>query len=250
MRVLVTRPAALAADLCKALGVIGAIAETLPVIDIQPTSAPARLQAAIEELATIEIAIFISQTAVRFAMPAIQSYWHPLPAISWIAIGAGTAASLHRYGITQVLFPNPPYESESLLRLPSLQKVSGKKITLFRGNGGRELLVQVLQERGAKVQTIETYQRCLPTLDIVKKLTSFRHQGLEMIVTTSAESLKNLVRLAGKELNWLQEIPIIVVGTRMYALAKQLGFKKPLVAEGADHASIIKVLTTFKDSIQ
>jgi len=40
----------------------------------------------------------------------------------------------------------------------------------------------------------------------------------------------------------LQKHPIVIVGTRMLALAHQLGFQKPLLATGADDSAIISVI--------
>ncbi|HEV2524111.1 MAG TPA: uroporphyrinogen-III synthase [Gammaproteobacteria bacterium] len=253
MRVLVTRPANLAVDLSEKIKAMGDTVELLPVIEIKKTPHQATLQSAIDTLDTQDIAIFMSQSAVQFGLPAIQSRWPTLSNILWAAIGAGTAHALQNFGIPDVLFPPaPPYESESLLAMPTFQTahIRGKKISLFRGNGGRELLSETLSSRGALVQIIEVYQRCLPTLDIpmVEKIKHWRHTPIHVIITTSADSLYNLVQLLGNAVDGLTQIPLVVVGARMQKLAKELDFKNPMIATSADDASIINVLKTFKDT--
>lgn len=253
MHILITRPFHLGAGLLEKIKAMGDTAELFPVIEIRKTPHQVALQSAISTFDTQDIAIFISQAAVQWGIPAIQTRWPKLPNILWAAIGPGTANALQNLGVPDVLFPpTPPYESESLLVLPAFQTLSlqGKKISLFSGNGGRALLSETLRARGALVQRIEVYQRCLPTLDLqmVEKLNSWHHTSFNAIITTSADSLYNLVKLAEKIMGALTEIPIIVVGERMYQLAKDLNFKSPLVATGADDASIIKVLKILKDN--
>ena len=253
MRILVTRPANLAAGLSEKINAMGDIAELFPVIEIKKTPHQATLQAAIDTLDTQDIAIFVSQSAVQFGLPAIQSRWSTLPKMLWVAIGSGTAHALQNLGIHDVLFPPaPPYESESLVAMPTFQstQIHGKKISIFRGNGGRELLSETLRSRGALVQIIEVYQRCLPTLDIpiVEKIKRWHHTPIHIIIATSADSLYNLVQLLGNAMNGLTEIPLVVVGARMQKLAKELNFKNPIIATSADDASIINVLKTFKDT--
>ena len=247
MRVLVTRPAYAQEGLVQQLKKIQAIPELFPTIEILPTLHQEKLRQALEKLGTAHMAVFVSRAAVQFGIQAIKQRWIPLPAIQWAAIGPGTASALQPHIVQPVLFPtHSPYETEALLLLSDFQAVAGKRIVIFRGNGGRELLRQTLQERGAIVQCVEVYRRALPTIDIVEKLTLFRKHPLDVIVTTSAESLNNLLLLVGPNENWIKEIPIIVVGLRMYELANKLEFKCPIIAPSADDASIIKVLAEWK----
>ncbi len=253
MRILVTRPANLAVGLSEKINAMGDIAELFPVIEIKKTPHQAALQSAIDTLDTQDIGIFMSQSAVQFGIPAIQSRWSTLPNMFWAAIGSGTAHALQNFDIPDILFPPaPPYESESLVAMPAFQvaQIHGKKIAILRGNGGRELLSETLKSRGALVQIIEVYQRCLPTLDLpmLEKIKHWRHTPLDVIITTSTDSLYNLVQLLENAVDELTEIPLVVVGARMQKLAKELNFKSPMVATSADDTSIINVLKKFKDT--
>jgi uroporphyrinogen-III synthase len=249
LKVLVTRPVNVAQPLCEKIKAMGAIVELFPVIDIIPTPHQQALSAAIEELNTVDIAIFVSRSAASFGTQAIKKQWHAFPDILWAAIGPGTAKTLQECGISSILLPlTSPYETESLLKIKALQAVKGKKILVFRGNGGRNFLSKVLQARGASVKMIETYQRCLPTINMVERVIQWRHNPIEVIVVTSNESLYNLLALLGTEVSQqFKKIPIIVVGVRMFELAHTLGFKTVLLSADADDASIMAVLTNFKD---
>lgn len=257
MRILVTRPAYAAQTLCEQITALGAIAESFPVIDILPTPHQAALETAIKQLNTQDIAVFTSRPAADFAMKAINeaikakwTNWNNLSSILWAAIGPGTAKVLQKHGLPSVyLPPKAPFETETLLATQPFLSVNAKKITIFRGNGGRDLLNKVLKQRGAVVQMVETYQRGLPTINMVEKRALWRHNPIHMIVTTSPESLHNLFILMGNDIpHGFKDIPLVVVGSRMLALAQKLGFKRPLLSMGADDASIIKVLQDFKEN--
>ncbi len=256
MPVLITRPANLACGLAEKIKAMGDTVALFPTIEIKKTPHQTALQAAIHHLDTQDIAIFISQAAVTFGIPAIKTRWSLLPNLRFAAIGASTARALQVFGISEVIFPSaPPYESESLLAQSPFQttQIQGKKIAIFRGNGGREYLSETLRSRGAFVQTIEVYQRCLPTLNpkLVEKIKHWHHTRGNVIVTTSADALYNLVKLMqnANAMDTLTEIPLVVVGARMQKLAKDLKFKYLKVATGADDASIINVLQAFKKDI-
>lgn len=247
MRVLITRPIYATKGLVQQLEKIQVIPELFPTINLLPTFHQEELKLAVDKLNTVDMAIFVSRAAVQFAMAAIKKRWIPLPTIQWAAIGPGTAGTLQQYTCQSIIFPSkPPYETEALIALKDFQAIANKRIVIFRGNGGRGLLSQVLQERGARVQLVEAYQRTLPFIDIVEKLTIWRQQRIDAIVTTSAECLHNLLLLIGPNEHWIKELPLVVVGLRMYELANKLEFKRPIIAPSADDTSIIKVLEELK----
>ena len=123
-----------------------------------------------------------------------------------------------------------------------------KRVISFRGNGGRELLADVLQERGAEVEYVECYQRAVPDTD-TSDLFQLWDEGCSMpVVVTSNEGLKNLHTIVGQtHLNQLLSSPLIVVSQRAEEYAKELGFtQKPYVAKSASNEEILNAIKQWK----
>jgi len=248
MRVLITRPKQEATNLSSMLESLGASIELFPTIEIIPTPQSLLLEEAIQSLSTADILIFISKNAVKYTMPYIKKAWPILPPLQWASIGPGTTTMLLLESSTlpSILRPqNPPYESESLLALPEFQNIHGKRIIIFRGNGGRDYLPNILMARGASVALIETYQRLCPKVDLISWQSHWRSHPIDIIISTSSEGLTNLMRLMGSHTPFLKNIPLVIVGLRMFKLARTLGFRDIILAKGADDLSLVTALKEY-----
>ena len=80
-------------------------------------------------------------------------------------------------------------DSEHLLELAELQSVSGQKIIILRGNGGRELIHETLSERGALVAYKEVYQRKDLPLTPVLYCKQWQQQNVDTPIITSGHQL-------------------------------------------------------------
>ncbi|MBP6104117.1 MAG: uroporphyrinogen-III synthase [Gammaproteobacteria bacterium] len=252
MNILITRPQALASRLCQKIQDLGHRPACIPMIEIQP--APHyTLAEGLELFKRINIALFTSQAAVHYATPLIQAQPSLWPSITYMAIGPGTQQALQALGIPTVLIPEaPPYETESLLKLKNLQSILGTSIAIVKGEGGRTLLAETLKARGALVYPLVVYLRCMPSYNTETILENWDQHLPDLSVSTSASALEHLIALfPPTALHYLQKHPIVVVGSRMLALAHQRGFQKPVLATGADDSAIvsaiIKVLRTYED---
>jgi len=247
MHVLITRPLETGAPLIEKLLSLGIRVTHFPVITFKATLKQPTLQQAIRILPHCHIAVFVSQAAAHFTLPHILAAWPLLPAVTFAAIGPSKKKALNDYGVLSVVTPeSPPFESETLLKIPTFQIVSDQHILIFRGNGGRDLLKSTLESRGALVQCIETYERRRPTPPSKATLSTWRQTSFDAIVLTSLDCLKHLLSLIGPDHSWLKECPTIVVGLRMFEVANKLGLKRVFIAAGADDTSIIQALTTLK----
>jgi uroporphyrinogen-III synthase len=232
-----------------------------PLIDIQETPNKTPLQNAIHNLAHYDIAIFMSKWAAHFTMQIMNEYHLSLdayPKLVCAAIGPGTAKKLQAFNLSQndlpVLIPNSMnYESESFLALAEMQPdaIKNKKIIIFRGNGGRDLIPDTLQKQGAELTLIETYIRQSPCLETGLTLLTHLDRFPELIIISSAYALNNLVILFSRYNNiirehkingWIWDIPMIVVGKRLLDTAKQLGFTKLILAIAADDQTLKDVV--------
>ncbi len=67
------------------------------------------------------------------------------------------------WGFAEVIAPQDGFDSEAVIALPEFaaDAVRGRKVLIFRGDGGRELLADTLRERGASVEYVTCYRRYL-----------------------------------------------------------------------------------------
>ncbi len=196
-----------------------------PLLAIAPLEDYTRFDACLSHLSDTDWAIFISTNAVQQAMPRMLQHSPTLPSrLRFAAIGASTAAELRKFGVGQVLTPQDRYDSEHLLALPEMQAVAGRRIMLFRGVGGRELLAETLSARGAEVVSAECYRRIKPQQDAGDLPRLWQNKQLYALVVTSSEALRNLLELAdGAE--WLRQSLICVNHARIAELAQQYGLR-------------------------
>jgi len=248
--VLVTRPAHQADNLCRLIEAQGGTAIRFPCLAILPPRDPAAADAIIQRLADFSIAIFVSANAVHHAMALISRRGGALPeGLQRIAVGAATARALERCGAPAQWTP-ARYDSAGLLALPELQAVTGRAIVIFRGEGGRELLGDALQARGARVTYAEVYRRDKPDLPADDLRRRWARGEIHAAVVTSNESLRNLCEIVGKlGWPWLCHTPLIVVSERARSLARELGFSQsPLVASEASDEAIVDALLRWRQT--
>ncbi|WP_394209793.1 uroporphyrinogen-III synthase [Psychrobacter piscatorii] len=84
-----------------------------------------------------------------------------------IAVGQATAAALTQANIDaanyQVRQPEVA-NNEGMLAMPEIERLqAGDKLLIWRGLGGRRLLVDTLQARGVHIDSIAWYERSMPT---------------------------------------------------------------------------------------
>lgn len=234
----VTRPQDQATRLTTLIGQAGGHAISFPLIVISALEDYGVFQAQLEKLPEYDWAIFISSNAVQHGMPRVKHRFTEIPAsLSFAAIGPVTAAELKKFGIDDTLIPNERYDSEALLGLPAMQNVASRKIMIFRGEGGREVLAETLRQRGAHVEFAECYRRTNPQTDL-HLLERCRQQGeLDAIVVTSSEAMRHLLQL-GAGSDWLSMVPLCVNHERVAELPRQRGMRVTAAGAAGDEAML------------
>jgi uroporphyrinogen-III synthase len=244
--VLITRPAHQALALAQKVEAAGGRVVLWPTLAIRPTGDPAVREQLGARLAAAHLVIFISPNAVEHAVAAV-------PATTWrrgaalAAVGEGTARALReRLGRGPDLCPPTRFDSEGLLALPELQEVTGRRIVIVRGEGGRELLAETLRGRGAMVDYAEVYRRACPDASPAEAQAALAEGRVDVVVATSSEGLRNLLHLAGELAARLRALPLVVVSERMAREADALGFCSPArVAHGASDEALVEALLAW-----
>lgn len=253
LKVLVTRPAGQAASLIAAINDAGGQAWHQPVLAIEGLAENdqdrrQQCKRRILDLDLYQQVIFISTNAVAFGVDWIEQYWPQLPVgVQWHAIGAATASAMQAAGLGVCEQGDVAMNSEELLSSPALQLVSGQRILIVRGIGGREHLAQQLQSRGALVDYIECYQRVLPRLTHNQLAQFIDRHAINVISVNSGESLENFCQLI-EPVTLLDHLAItlLVPGERVAELACQRGFKNIIVAKNAGQTATLAALNCYQ----
>jgi len=226
--VIVTRPARQAAGLASMLAAMGATPIVFPAIVILPPADGAPLARAHASLASYDAAVFVSANAAEYGAPG---EW-PRNVVAY-ATGPGTADALRAVRVPDVTIPQTTYDSEGLLALPELSDLRGKRIAIFRGEGGRDHLADALRARGAHVDCVDCYRRRRPESGaggVAEALLAGRAHALTV---TSSEGLDNLRALLDERaLDVLRQMPTFVPHPRIAEHARVHGFRAVSTASG------------------
>jgi uroporphyrinogen-III synthase len=239
LSVLVTRPAAQAEVLCKAIANAGGEAVALPAIEIE------LLQA--EPVSSCDLAVFVSVNAVAHGA-------HLLPrntAMKVAAIGKATAAALAQAQLPASIVPEGGFDSESLLAHPQLELAPGARVVVVRGVGGREVLQQTFAAHAMIVETREVYRRVAPRVD-PERIDAIEAQwndgGIDVVTITSVETLNNLLGLLGERGRaLLRRTALVLASRRIMEAAANSGCEGLMIlAAGADDQSTIAALALWQ----
>ena len=244
--ILVTRPAHQAGELADRILGEGGSPVLFPVLEILDIPNPHLLLNLIERLDEFDIAIFISPNAVVKAMHLISAKRTLPVALKVIAVGQGTAKELKNFGVTGVVAPTSRFDSEAMLDLPLLRQVKGKRVVIFRGDKGREMLAENLLKRGGVVEYAECYHRVRPESDIAPLLSAWTTGKMKAITITSSEGLRNLCDMVGKTGEaWLKKTPLFVSHARIAQVAGELGFTRVVLTAAGDDGLLKGLLNYF-----
>lgn len=248
--VLVTRPEHQANHLCELIEAEGGAAVRFPALAIRPRPDRAAVRAAVGPIDRYDLVVFVSANAVRFGADIMENRRDAPVA----AIGQATAAALNAAGLRVSLLPAEGADSESLLALPQLAHMTGQRVLIVRGTGGRNLLQEAMSARGALVQYAEVYTRepARPSPQLqteVERL--WRQGGISAYTATSVELLDALVGIVTSRCRELMDSTALVTGSeRVAAAAGRLGLGSPiLLADSPEDAALIAALVRWRGKV-
>ncbi|WP_461481920.1 uroporphyrinogen-III synthase [Porticoccus sp.] len=217
-----------------------------PVMDIVPldsTSDSESIQSRMLNFDHFQIAIFVSRTAANLAVEWLNRCWPALPpGVRYYAVGNATASVLQAQRIA-VETPSQSFDSEGLLKLPSLQSVAGEKALIFAGRGGRTLLAEELERRGARVSRCDLYER-RPSMEYASQINVLlSDSAVDMVVAHSGELLELLLQLVAPACRQpLMSLPVLVPGQRVAELAVGQGFTEVISATSALPSDMVSAI--------
>ncbi len=246
--VLVTRPASQARELIRLLQQHALRPVPFPVLEIEALDESPELLAGLQRLADCDLAVFISSNAVIHGLAGVRRHiggWPP--GLEVAAVGPATVKTLQKYGINAQIVPQRRFDTEGLLAHPALERLDGKRVAIFRGQGGREKLARELAARGAVIEYFEVYRRRLPHKTDRSIFEKWAEQ-VNIVVCTSNNSLSNLLEIAGSGYRGLVlDTPLLVVSARMQQWARQCGFRNEIiVAHSAVDTSIVDAILKWR----
>ena len=150
---------------------------SLPLLTIVPRSDEQLADHIATSLSNADLAIFVSPNAIESVMRLLERDWQDFSkkVIPIGVMGGSSQLALKNHGIgleenpTPVIIPkdNENWDSEGLWH--ELQSLGwnwqNKKVVIFKGEGGRDWLVDTLTKAGATVEAISTYSRVPLDLD-------------------------------------------------------------------------------------
>ncbi|HEY7788747.1 MAG TPA: uroporphyrinogen-III synthase [Casimicrobiaceae bacterium] len=228
--VIVTRPQRQAAVLASRIAALGGAPLIWPAIVILPPLDGAQLARAHSMLDRYDIAIFVSANAVEFGARTAGAW--PQRVVTY-APGPGTAEALAAAGIMNARIPLKSWDSEGLLELPELADVTGTRIVIFRGEGGREFLGNALRARGGNVDHVPCYRRVAPQSGADGLIEAMLDGRADALTLTSAEGLENLIAALGPAGRApLAALPVFAAHPRIAERAREHGLTAVETAGG------------------
>lgn len=230
---LITRPKHQAEPLSILLKTTGANTILFPTLLIKLLHNTKKIRHILNHIQDYDIAIFVSANA---AIPFNNKQ------IKIIAIGPGTAKALKKNNMNVNFIPKI-YSSNGILALPILKNVKNKRIVIFCGENSNPLLKDTLLKRDATVDEAICYRRECPIINETQ-LKQLQSQSIDLVISTSKESLQNLARLFPKPTSgWIYHKHSLVISEGMANLAHQLGFNgEIIIAKNASDQVIVDTL--------
>lgn len=181
---LIVRPSARAAEDVETCLNAGWRAEVLSPVEIEADAAGLELLS--EQYARADAVFWVSPTAIETAVP----YLNLSDGIKiHIAVGQGSRRALELCLGRTVIAPDDGNDSEAVLRLPVWNSLpEGARVLFVRGHGGRDFLMNALQEKGFRTEVAEVYFRRHKPLNFQ----NFQAKNITAAYITSTELVQSL----------------------------------------------------------
>lgn len=221
-----TRPQDRAATLTDTLQYAGIQVLEIPLLELQARAWSADLAQCYAQLLNAQVIVVVSPSAVTMGMAWLDRAGltiAQLESIQWVAVGQATANTLAQYGIRAI---TPSVEtSEGMLTLPCLEHlVAGSTVAFWRGEGGRQFMMQQLIERDIDILNFILYERQLPLLSAQSTqsyVSVLQASPRYCMLVTSEASWLNWLQLMQDHHDLLKRACFLVLGERLVDVVTQ-----------------------------
>ncbi|MCS7291907.1 MAG: uroporphyrinogen-III C-methyltransferase [Gloeomargarita sp. SKYBB_i_bin120] len=195
--ILVTRAADSGSELTDRLQRLGAQVVSLPTLVVTPPPDWTPLDQALHQLATFDWLILTSANAVDFFLARLweQGYdWRALAHLKIAVVGEKTATYLQSKGLRADVVPKEFVADALLDEFP--KDCTGMRVLFPRvASGGRQVLTEGLQARGAHVTEVAAYETVCPR-DIPPYIYGYLRQGhIHVLTFTSSKTVAHFCQL-------------------------------------------------------
>ncbi|MGC1360042.1 MAG: uroporphyrinogen-III synthase [Silvibacterium sp.] len=195
-RILVTRARHQAGLLSTELIKLGADAIEIPAIEILPPASFEQLDAALRNLSQYQWLIVTSANTARAIWDRSEALKLTPASFSHLkiaAVGASTARALKEAGLLASVRPKE-YVAESLLDALEDQ-TKNACVLIARAAIARDIIPEVLTQRGAHVDVAEAYRTVIPEGSVEKIAELLEKRAPEAATFTSSSTVTNFFRL-------------------------------------------------------
>ena len=211
-RIIVTRAATESEVFAKRLRQLGAGAIVFPTIETGAPDSYLQLDAAISRIQAFDWIVFTSATGVETFIERLRILEVDIRAAAGVriaAIGPATAGQLRHYGLTVAVVPRE-YRAEALISALGEHAIEGARILLPRAQAAREILPQLLREKGAKeVVVTPSYKTVAPRHADVEPIRQLIRAGTADLATfTSSSTVTNFLAMVGINVTGLKAATI------------------------------------------
>ncbi len=247
---MICRPQPEANRLADAFRAAGGDVRVLPMLIREPITDDPAIRTQILNIDEFEHVIAVSPYAARLLVDWLDTWWPQHPTgIQWYGVGAGTAAELQNAGLP-TRQPDRGHTSEALLELDELQHLEHQKVLIVRGQEGRQLLPDTLQQRGARVTLLPLYSRFAPDYDGDTLNDCFNTFDPEVVVALSGETLNNLVSLSDNSGHNLKKTLVVVPVERIADQARAAGLRQTCIPGSLADSAIVEAVARQLSSPQ
>jgi uroporphyrinogen III methyltransferase / synthase len=207
-RIVITRAAAGAELFAKRLRQLGAEAIEFPTIETRAPDSYLQLDTAIGRLQTFDWIVFTSATGVETFIERLRHLAVDVRAAAGAriaAIGPATAARLRHYGLNVAAVPRE-YRAEALVEALGADAIKGARILVPRAQVAREILPQLLHEKGAgEVVVAPAYQTVIPQRNDIERMRQLVRTGaIDLVTFTSSSTVHNFQAMLGGQITGLK----------------------------------------------